>query len=88
MDKAVKQSIITENARKEGDTGSPEVQVAILSARIKELTEHLRANKKDHSTRRGLLAMVSRRKRLLAYLSRENHAGYVALTDKLGIRRK
>ncbi|MGE4563355.1 MAG: 30S ribosomal protein S15 [Victivallaceae bacterium] len=85
MDKAV---IIAENARKEGDTGSPEVQVAILSTRIKELTEHLRSNPKDHSTRRGLLAMVSRRKRLLTYLSRENHAAYLAITEKFGIRRK
>lgn len=85
MDKAL---LIAENARKEGDTGSPEVQVAILSTRIKELTDHLRSNPKDHSTRRGLLAMVSRRKRLLTYLARENHAAYLAITEKFGIRRK
>lgn len=83
-----KTAIIAENARKEGDTGSPEVQVALLSTRIKDLTDHLRNNPKDHSTRRGLLAMVSRRKRLLTYLARENHAGYLAITEKFGIRRK
>ncbi len=87
MDKAVKTSLISKYARKEGDTGSPEVQIAILTGRIQELTEHLRANKKDFSTQRGLLAMVSRRKRLLAYLSRENHAKYLEITDALKIRR-
>jgi small subunit ribosomal protein S15 len=87
MDKDSKTSIITKYARKEGDTGSPEVQVAILTNRIQELTEHLRSNKKDNSTRRGLLAMVSRRKRLLAYLSRENHERYLSLTEELGVRR-
>ena len=65
MDKAVKQEIIKKFARKEGDTGSPEVQIALLSSRIGTLTEHLRNNKKDHSTRRGLLAMVALRKKLL-----------------------
>ena len=88
MDKATKSELIAKFARKEGDTGSPEVQVSILTARINELTEHLRSNKKDHSTRRGLLAMVSRRKKLLAYLAKENHDAYVALTDALKIRRK
>ena len=88
MDKATKSELIAKFARKEGDTGSPEVQVSILTARINELTEHLRSNKKDHSTRRGLLAMVSRRKKLLAYLAKENHDAYVALTDTLKIRRK
>ena len=87
MDKAVKQEIIKKYARKEGDTGSPEVQIALLSNRISALTEHLRANKKDHSTRRGLLAMVALRKRLLAYLERENVERYLSLTDELGIRR-
>lgn len=87
MDKATKNELIKKYARKEGDTGSPEVQVAILSFRIKELTEHLKANFKDHSTRRGLLAMVSLRKKLLTYLSRENHSRYLELTDELGIRR-
>ena len=70
MDKAAKIEIIKKYGRKEGDTGSPEVQIALLSARIRELTEHLRNNKKDNSTRRGLLAMVALRKRLLAYLER------------------
>ena len=88
MDKAVKQEIIKKYARKEGDTGSPEVQIALLTGRIKELTLHLQQNPKDHSTRRGLLAMVSRRKKLLAYLSKENHDRYVSLTSELGIRRK
>lgn len=88
MEKAVKQEIIAKFARQEGDTGSPEVQVAILSNRIKELTEHLRSNKKDNSTRRGLLAMVSRRTKLLTYLNSENHERYLTITDELGIRRK
>ncbi len=88
MDKTQKTAIINEYARKEGDTGSPEVQIAILTARIKELTEHLRTNKKDHSTRRGLLAMVSRRKRLIAYLARTDRDKYIQVTDALSIRRK
>ena len=87
MDKAKRSEIISKYGRKEGDTGSPEVQIALLSARILELTEHLKANKKDHSTRRGLLAMVSLRKQLLAFLMRENLAKYIELTDALGIRR-
>ncbi len=87
MDKATKTAIIKKYARKEGDTGSPEVQIALLSARISELTEHLKVNFKDHSTRRGLLAMVSLRKKLLSYLAKENLAKYVELTDELGIRR-
>lgn len=87
MDKVEKNQIIGKFARKAGDTGSPEVQVALLSARIKELTEHLKANPKDNSTRRGLLAMVALRKKLLNYLSRENYAKYIELTDELGIRR-
>lgn len=82
-----KKEIIAKFARTEGDTGSPEVQVALLSSRINALTEHLKANKRDHSTRRGLLAMVARRKKLLAYLARENYAKYIELTDTLKIRR-
>ena len=82
-----KKEIITKFARTEGDTGSPEVQVALLSSRINALTEHLKANKRDHSTRRGLLAMVARRKKLLAYLAREDYAKYIELTDTLKIRR-
>ena len=82
-----KKAIIAKFARFEGDTGSPEVQIALLSDRIAALTEHLKANKKDHSTRRGLLAMVARRKKLLAYLSSENYAKYIEITDTLKIRR-
>ena len=82
-----KKEIIAKFARTEGDTGSPEVQVALLSNRINALTEHLKANKRDHSTRRGLLAMVARRKKLLAYLAREDYAKYIELTDTLKIRR-
>ena len=87
MDQAQRTEIIKKSARKEGDTGSPEVQTALLSARINELPEHLKANFKDHSPRRGLLAMVSLRKKLLAYLARENRAKYLEITDSLGIRR-
>ncbi|MFA6102551.1 MAG: 30S ribosomal protein S15 [Victivallaceae bacterium] len=83
-----KATVIKKYARKEGDTGSPEVQVALLTQRIKHLTEHLRANKKDHSTRRGLMAMVSRRRSLLEYLSKENFESYVKITADLDIRRK
>ena len=88
MDKATKQEIMTEFANKEGDTGSTKVQIAILSKRITDLTEHLRTNKKDNSTRRGLIAMVSRRRKLLVYLNRQDHEGYLAITEKLNIRRK
>ena len=87
MDKAQRAEIIAKFGRKEGDTGSPEVQIALLSARINELTEHLKVNFKDNSTRRGLLAMVSLRKKLLSYLLRENRAKYIEVTDALGIRR-
>lgn len=88
MNKAVKTEVIKSFAKSEKDTGSSEVQIAILTTRINELTEHLRANKKDKSTQHGLLLLVSRRKKLLQYLSRKDHAGYLAITDKLGIRRK
>ena len=87
MDKAVKSEIIKKFGRKEGDTGSPEVQIALLSCRIKGLTEHLRSNKKDNSTCRGLLAMVALRKKLLTYLERENRDKYIEITTELGIRR-
>jgi small subunit ribosomal protein S15 len=87
MDKATKDGIIAKYARKEGDTGSPEVQIAVLSQRIRELTAHLQNNKKDNSTRRGLLLMVSRRRTLLKYLSKENYERYISLTAELGIRR-
>ncbi len=82
-----KTALIQQYAVHEGDTGSPEVQIALLSARINELTEHLKVNFKDNSTRRGLLAMVSLRKKLLSYLLRENRAKYIEITDALGIRR-
>ena len=87
MSMAPKAETIAKFARKDGDTGSPEVQIALLSGRISELTEHLKANPKDHSTRRGLLAMVARRKKLLAYLASENYAKYIEITDTLKIRR-
>jgi len=85
--KEKKQNIISEYGRKEGDTGSPEVQIAILTARIQELTEHLKANPKDHHSRRGLLKMVGRRRRLLAYMRRTDLEGYRELIAKLGIRK-
>ena len=86
MEKAKKTEIIAKYARKEGDVGSTEVQIALLSARITEITDHMRANKKDHSSRYGLMALVNRRKRLLKYLARENHARYLELADEFGIR--
>jgi small subunit ribosomal protein S15 len=69
------------------DTGSPEVQIAVLSERINYLTEHFRINRKDHSSRRGLLTMVGRRRRLLEYLKRRNPDGYQQIIEKLGIRK-
>lgn len=81
-----KQKIIKEWARHEGDTGSPEVQIAILTKRIKDLTEHLKIHKKDIHSRYGLIKMVGKRKRLLAYLKRENFKRYTELIKKLGIR--
>ncbi len=88
MDKETKGKLIEEFARHEGDTGSPEVQVAILTSRITQLTDHLRENSHDESSRRGLLKMVGRRRRLLAYIRRKDYQRYMALTDRLGIRRK
>jgi small subunit ribosomal protein S15 len=82
-----KQTLISEYARVEGDTGSPEVQVALLSRRIAELTEHLKAHPKDHHSRRGLLRMVGRRRRLLGYLQREDVERYRSLIGRLGLRR-
>jgi len=83
-----KQDLMKEFARHEGDTGSPEVQVAILTNRITQLTDHLRTHKHDESSRLGLLKMVGRRRRLLAYIRRKDYQRYLALTDSLGIRRK
>jgi small subunit ribosomal protein S15 len=82
-----KDQIITEHARAEGDTGSPEVQVALLSTRISGLTEHLKTHPKDHHSRRGLLTLVGRRRRLLDYLRREDVERYRSLIAKLGLRR-
>jgi small subunit ribosomal protein S15 len=82
-----KQAIMSEHARVEGDTGSPEVQVALLSRRIAELTEHLKSHPKDHHSRRGLLRMVGRRRRLLGYLQKEDVERYRSLISKLGLRR-
>lgn len=82
-----KASVIQDYRRDEKDSGSPEVQVAILTERIKALTEHLRTHRKDFSTRRGLLTMVSKRARLLRYLAREDRAAYQALIARLGLRR-
>ncbi len=85
--KEQKQEIIGDNARGDADTGSPEVQNALLTQRISELTEHLKTHKHDHHSRRGLLRMVGRRKRLLAYLQRQDVERYRALIAKLGLRR-
>jgi small subunit ribosomal protein S15 len=82
-----KQKLITDHRRGDSDTGSPEVQVAILSRRIQELTEHLRTHTKDHHSRRGLLQMVGRRRRLLEYLRRIDVERYRALIQRLGLRR-
>lgn len=81
-----KQAIIKEYQLEEGDTGSPEVQIAILSYRIKDLTEHLKANPKDHSSRRGLFKMIRRRKGLLNYLKDNDIERYRAIIEKVGIR--
>ena len=87
ISKEKKQAIIAEYGRSEGDTGSPEVQVAILTARIQELTEHLKANQKDHHSRRGLLKMVGQRRNLLEYLKKKDLEGYRTLIEKLGLRK-
>ena len=82
-----KKKIVSDLQTNKKDTGSPEVQVGILSARISELTEHLKINKKDFAARRGLLQMVGQRKRLLRYIARKDSNTYLELTKKLGIRR-
>jgi len=81
-----KSALIQEFGRQAGDTGSPEVQIAVLTRRISNLTEHLRANKKDVSTRRGLVAMVSKRTRLLTYLKRKDPSAHTRMLETLGIR--
>jgi small subunit ribosomal protein S15 len=88
LNKEVKTKVITDYHRHETDTGSPEVQVAILTSRILQLTDHLRTHKHDESSRRGLLQMVGQRRRLLAYLRRNDYQRYLALTEQLKLRRK
>ena len=85
--KEKKTAIINEFARTPGDTGSPEVQIAVLTARIQELTEHLKENQKDHHSRRGLLKMVGKRRGLLAYLKKKDINRYRELIEKLGLRK-
>jgi small subunit ribosomal protein S15 len=87
LDTATKKQIIAEHGSTEGDTGSPEVQVAMLSRRIADLTEHLKEHKHDHHSRRGLLLLVGRRRRLLNYLAKKDINRYRALIEKLGLRR-
>jgi small subunit ribosomal protein S15 len=84
----VKTEIIKKFERKEGDTGSPEVQIALLSKRITQLTDHLRINKHDESSRRGLLKLVGQRRRLLSYLRQKDYARFLTITDALNIRKK
>lgn len=87
ISKEKKTAIINEYARTAGDTGSPEVQVAILTARIQELTEHLKSNKNDHHSRRGMYKMVGQRRGLLDYLKKTDLERYRALIEKLGLRK-
>ena len=87
MTQAEKQAIMAEYAAHEGDTGSPEVQIAVLTKRINDLTEHLKANKKDHHSRRGLLKMVGRRRNHLAYLQKKDIERYRAIVARLGLRK-
>ncbi len=88
LDKEIKTQVITDFHRHDGDTGSADVQIAILTKRIAHLTEHLRANKHDESCRRGLLKMVGQRRRLLAYLRKSEYARYLAITERLSLRHK
>jgi small subunit ribosomal protein S15 len=85
--KEVKSQVISDFHRHDSDTGSPDVQIAILTKRITQLTEHLRANKHDESCRRGLLKMVGQRRRLLAYLRKSDYQRYLAVTERLNLRR-
>lgn len=87
VDAKTKAKIIKDNAREEGDTGSPEVQVAILTERIRNLTEHFKGHHKDNHSRRGLLMMVNKRRSLLAYLKKKDVERYNALIQKLGLRK-
>ncbi len=87
LDKSIKTDLIQNYARHDGDTGSPEVQIALLTTRIEQLTEHLRVHKHDEHSRRGLLKLVGQRRRHLRYLSRKNPASYRELIQRLGLRR-
>jgi small subunit ribosomal protein S15 len=87
-DKTQKEEIIKEFGRHLNDTGSPEVQIALLTTRISDLTGHLKGHTHDESSRRGLLKLVGQRRRLLAYLRNEDFQRYVAISDRLGLRRK
>jgi small subunit ribosomal protein S15 len=87
LDSATKKQILTDHAPAEGDTGSPEAQVALLTRRINDLTEHLKEHKHDHHSRRGLLLLVGRRRRLLQYLTKKDIGRYRRLIEKLGLRR-
>lgn len=88
IDKEEKSKIIGEYHRHDSDTGSPEVQIALLTHRISQLTDHLKVHKHDQSSRRGLIKLVGKRRRHLAYLKREDPSTYLSLTESLGIRRK
>jgi len=88
LDKTLKNTIIDDYKTHDNDTGSPEVQIALLTHRITQLTDHLRKHKHDESSRRGLLKLVGRRRRLLAYLRKKNYQQFIGVTDRLGIRRK
>ena len=87
LDAATKAKIMTDYATVDGDTGSPEVQVAMLTQRIKDLTEHLKEHKHDHHSRRGLLLLVGQRRRLLQYLAKKDITRYRSLIERLGLRR-
>ena len=86
--KTVKETVISEFKRQDNDTGSPEVQIALLTNRITQLTEHLRANKHDESCRRGLLKLVGQRRRMLAYLRKTDYQRYLEVTERLSLRHK
>ena len=87
LTKEVKQELISKHGKNDADTGSPEVQIAMLTRRVNDLTEHLRTHPKDHYSRRGLLILVGRRRRFLNYLQKHNREGYRALIKELGLRR-
>ena len=87
MDKATKEQIKNDYKTNDRDTGSPEVQIALLTERIKELTEHVKTHKKDHSSRRGLIMLVNKRRKLQAYLQRKDEVRYKELIARLGLRK-